>query len=279
MKLPTHVVRLISAWLLIAAPCAVAAAPNTKAAPPALNLRVDKDNWKGDDPADVEAVLRSAARELLPHFPGIELEPLRVSGIGGPITLFAREPDGSIRIKLNTGGRLWSQCAFQFAHELTHVLCRYRPARHPNKWLEESLCETASLFVLRRMGESWKTSPPYPTWKSYAPSLTEYAQKRLTDHALPARESFVARYTENKPALLKSAVDRPRNTTIATVLLPLFEKSPQHWAAIYYLNEGKIDPDELFPACLQRWHDHTPKDHRLFIRELAAQFGIALAAR
>ena len=278
----TPATRLLMLFLTLgfcAASFSFAEPPNrAQQSTPALTVRVDKDNWKGDSPADVEAVLRSTARELLPQFPGITLEPMRVSGIGGPITLFAREPDGSIRIKLDTGGRLWAQCAFQFAHELTHILCRYRPDKHPNKWFEESLCETGSLFALRKMGESWKTSPPYPNWKSYAPNLVEYAQKRITEHALPAGKSFVEWYTENKPALLKSAVDRPRNTTVATVLLPLFEKTPEHWAAVYYLNEGKRAADETFADCLQRWHDQTPKEHRAFVRALAAQFGISVIA-
>lgn len=272
MKLFTRLLLVVG----LVAGTAFAEAPPAVGATPALNVRVDKDNWKGDNPADVEAVLRSAARELLPQFPGITLEPLRVSGIGGPITLFAREPDGSIRVKLNTGGKLWSQCAYQFSHELTHVLCRYRADKHPNKWFEESICETASLFALRKMGESWKTTPPYANWKSYAPNLTEYAEKRMTEHALPAGKTFVEWFAENKQALLKTAIDRPRNTTIATALLPLFEKSPEHWAAVYYLNEGKRDKDESFAACLQRWHDQTPKEHQRFVREIGAQFGIVV---
>src|SRR5260370_575553 len=37
---------------------------------------------------------------------------------------------------------------------------------HANLWLEESLCEPASLFPLRAMSRGWRTAPPYPAWRS-----------------------------------------------------------------------------------------------------------------
>lgn len=118
---------------------------------------------------DVEKVLYSAAGELWVFFPDRSLKPILVEPKGGPITLYKRGPNGEFRVRLATGKTYWSQYAFQFAHEFCHVLCNYREDGRGNKWFEEALCEVASLFALGRMAETWKTAPPYPNWKSYAP--------------------------------------------------------------------------------------------------------------
>ena len=88
---------------------------------------------------------------------------------------------------------------------------------HANKWLEESLCETASLFALRAMGKRWETEPPFGNWKSYAPKLTEYAQKRLDDPKvqLPAGKGFIEWFRENEPQMRKAGTDREKNNVVA----------------------------------------------------------------
>src|SRR5882672_843798 len=169
--------------VLTAAPAAEK--PSTAAAPPELKMRMVKEGWGDASPTDAEKVLRSAAKQVLANFPGAKLEPIQVQPDGGPITLFRRAKDGSIIVKLNTSGRLWAQYSFQFGHELCHIMCGFDDNDTGNLWFEESLCELSSLYTLRRMGEEWKTHPPYANWKSYAPHLTEYAQKRIDDHPLP----------------------------------------------------------------------------------------------
>ena len=67
-----------------------------------------------------------------------------------PIVLFKRGPRGGSSL-LNTSDRYWCQYAFQFAHEIGHILCRYKDGDSTNKWFEETLCETASLYAL----EAW----------------------------------------------------------------------------------------------------------------------------
>ena len=134
---------------------------------------------------DVEKVLYSAADELWRYFPERSLPPLLVEPKGGPIVLFRRGPEGEYYVRLNTGNTYWSQYAFQFAHEFGHVLCGYREGERCNKWFEESLCETASLFALRGMSLTWKSDPPYPNWKSYAPALRDYAKSGWTARRCP----------------------------------------------------------------------------------------------
>jgi hypothetical protein len=161
----------------------------------------------GVSSTDITAVLQSAASEIWRHCRRIRLDGIDVyHRTDHPQTDFKRTPTGRIAIGLATQSTYWAQYSFQFAHEFCHALANYgnNPSRlvrypaHANLWLEESLCEAASLIALRAMSRSWRTSPPYPSWRSYAPWLIAYAEQRLAmpQHSLPngklnARKNFV----------------------------------------------------------------------------------------
>ena len=265
-------------WLL-AAPGLVlaeqkAAAPSEEK--PQLSIRAVKaEEWKCEI-RDVEKVLYSAAGQLWRYFPDRRLPPIEVEARGGPIVLFGRGPQGEIRVRLNTGERLWAQMAFQFAHEFCHILSNYDDKHGPTKWFEESLCETASLFALRRMGHTWETHPPYPNWMSYAPHLTEYAAKRLDEARLPPGKTFAQWYRENAEAFRTNATDRPRNGIVAGVLLPLFEADPPGWEAVSYLNKEVLPGNYTFEEHLKAWRRQCPEKRRAFVAKVAAVFEISL---
>lgn len=241
-----------------------------------LQLRLEKEGW-GEAPLEnVQAVFQSAGAQLLPHFPDLKLDPIQVSPRGGPITLFRRGENNQYIVKLATTDTFWAQYAFQFSHELAHILCRYDENNTGQLWLEESLCELASLYTLRAMSTRWKTAPPYRNWKEYARHLADYAQKRIDAHPLPEGKTLAQWYADNAPALEKNATDRARNTTVAAALLPIFEKRPEGWAAIYYLNQNKPKEKQTLPQRLANWHEQTPKDLRWFPSAIATELGIKL---
>lgn len=240
----------------------------------ALKLRLTGP-WESDK-GSVEPLLQSVAREFLPLFPDAKLPLLEVEQKGGPITLFKRGPNGEIRVKLNSAGTLWAQYSFQFAHELGHVLCRYDEDTHRNKWFEESLCEMASLFALHRMTESWKTAPPFPNWKDYAPHLRKYADERIAKAQLPAGTTLAAWYAERVEAFSKNATERDNNTVIAAALLPYFDENPERWAAVWYLNVETHTPAFTFRDYLTAWRKNTPRNLQPVVDEIAKRLGIAL---
>ena len=231
--------------------------------------------WNASLP-DVEKVLHSAAGELWKHFPGRKLDPILVAPKGGPIVLFKRGPNREYYVRLNTGGNLWAQYSYQFAHEMGHILCTYRESAQDNKWLEETLCEVASLYTLRQMAQTWKTNPPYPNWKSYAPALSGYAQQIIDKAPLPKGQTLAQWYEANAQALRKSATQREKNTVAAVALLPLFEEQPVHWEAIAYLNAGELKGDESFEKHLKNWHDQAPQKHQAFVAKVAQALGIKI---
>jgi hypothetical protein len=253
------------------------------------DIRVVSDFGAPD--ANVEAVARSAAGALWRHCgeaelagPGIDLFHRQE----GPIALYQRTPEGRVRVGMSSQGTFWAQQAFQFAHEFGHVIAQHtREAgksppvgHHPNLWLEESLCETASLFALRAMAREWETAPPYPNWKSYAPSLASYAEERLIQvrRTLPEGSNFPAWLKANELAMRANAVLRDHNLVVASRLLPLFERHPGGWEAVTFLNRHPAanGPRDL-RGHLEAWHGACPERHRAFVRELAKVLGIPLS--
>ncbi|MBS0356380.1 MAG: hypothetical protein JSR83_21040 [Proteobacteria bacterium] len=40
-----------------------------------------------------------------------------------------------------------------------------------SQWFEETLCQTASLFTLKRLAQRWESTPPGPEWVGEAATL------------------------------------------------------------------------------------------------------------
>ncbi|NQT51549.1 hypothetical protein HQ576_05840 [bacterium] len=254
--------------------CATAAAIAAEPTRHALDIRpIEPKAWQASMP-DVKKVLHSAASELWHYFPGREMPPILVGPKGGPIVWFQRGPKGEYNVRLATGKTFWCQYAYQFAHEFCHILCKYEPTEKANKWFEESLCEMASLFALRRMAHTWSIHPPYPNWRDYSKALWEYADERIKKSRLPQGTTLAAWYREKAATLRKEPCNRELNTAVAVALLPLFEREPWHWAAVGHLNASPSKTPRTFEAYLTAWHHNTPETHRPFIRGIAEQFGI-----
>lgn len=252
----------------------VPAAPSGEE-PSTLRIEVLKENW-GDAPAaDILAVCVSAGSELTKYFHGRTFSPIQVgnSERGVPITLFKKGPNGEIRVELTTRGTFWCQYAYQFGHELCHILCNCRPDQNPQKWFEESLCETASIFVVRRMAESWRIAPPYPNWSSYADALAKYADEHVSKTDTINEASFAEWYRLHQTGLQMTGTNRQLNQIVAVrVLLPLLEKEPRHWRSLNWLNQWDPNDRLTFTDYLQDWHTRVPDEHKPFVAAIAAQF-------
>jgi len=242
-----------------------------------LVIRVAADEWGDAAVADITRVLESAGDSLVETIPGLRLPPIEVSrSKESPIVLFERGPAGEIRVRLNVEDRRWAQFAFQFGHEMGHIVCGYAEYPNPNKWFEETLCEAASLFVLSRMAETWRTRPPYPHWKDYAASLRKYRDERTAVARLPAGTTLAAWFRPKEPSLRKDGTQRELNLTMAAAILPLLEEAPERWAAVRTLNAVHGDASRSFADYLRDWSRSTPEKHRPVIAEIAERFGVVI---
>jgi hypothetical protein len=255
--------------------------------PGRLDIQVQATGFGNVSPRDIYALLRSAAGEIWRRCPRTQLSGIDVyHRTDHPQTDFKRTPSGRIAIGLTAEDTHWAQFAFQFGHEFCHTLANYandprQLVRYPpqaNFWLEESLCETASLFTLRAMSRSWQTAPPFPSWGNYAPWLNAYAEERLTrpEHRLPAGKPFSLWFQENQAALRRNPMIRHWNTIVAIQLLPLFEAEPRGWEAVTFLNHGPRDASNSLRQHLAEWRSHCPADLRPFVARLAAVLGVKL---
>ena len=239
---------------------------------------------------NIEAVLRSAAESIWRHCPNTRWE---VPGFhvylnqDWPIVLNDHRPDGRIAIGLATQGTYWAQYAFQFAHEFGHALAGHSNdwrrldirSPRPHHWLEEALCETASLFALRAMSVTWRTQPPYPNWRSFASALAAYAEERLeeTTRALPAGFVFNDWFRAEEASLRADPVQRAKNNRIALHLLPLFEAEPAGWESLTSWNRTPSRTDSSLADRFTDWAKDAPPAQRGLIGRLGTRFGVAPA--
>jgi hypothetical protein len=247
---------------------------------PQAQIRVIEGGWGNARASDIEQVLRSAARELLQYFPQRTDRFLVKHVQGNPRVLYERGPQGEYVVHLSATDRRWAQYAYQFSHELCHVLARYelRPAMGTlsYQWFEEALCETASLFVLRRLAVTWDVDPPYPHWREYAPAFGDYAHALLAEpHRQAPDEPLAVWYVARRETLANDPYLRSQNEVVATRLLPLFEAQPNAWAVLDCLNTRAMRHAHDLNEYLRSWHQAARSEHCPFLAQLLALFGVS----
>jgi len=221
-------------------------------------------NWGEAQVVDLQKVLDSVTDILDSYFEDtINMDVLVDHNADiGPRVLFERGPNNEYQVKLSTKDRVWDQHAYQFSHEYCHIRTNYNNGNQKCKWFEETICELASLFTLRRMAENWAVSPPYQLWRSYGKSLFKYAEDRIIDdkHKLPAGLDFYTWFGANLADLEKDQYIRESNTLIAIELLNLFEKNPKLWVAMKYFNTWNIsESDDIFSS-FTKWLEVVPDE-------------------
>jgi hypothetical protein len=250
--------------------------------PRAIDIRVQAEGFGKASAADITVVLQSAAGELCRYWPRTQLPHIDVyHRVDHPQTDSKRAAGNRITIGLTARDTHWAQYSFQFAHEVCHTLINYsnddrgltRDRRYANLWLEESLCETASLFTLRALSRSWSIAPPYAAWRDYAPWFAAYAKERLTppEHHLPARTSFVVWFRASEPALRQDSTRRDCNTIVAVQLLSIFENEPRGWGALAFFRRP-ANPNQSLSRQFADWRSNCPPKLQKFVAKLAAVF-------
>ena len=245
-----------------------------------LTIRLDPEGWGDVETVDIRKVLESVGRELLKPFP--QTRPIHIRVVpsdGVPQVDYRRAVDGEFTVRLAVRNRQWAQFAFQFGHELGHIVTYYE-RRNDNKlgaenqWFDETVCETISLFVLMRMAETWKTDPPYSNWKSYAPSLAEYATLRIREVEAPTADDMPKWFADNRDALRGDPYLRDRNRIVAAHLYRMLEQKPEHWEAFRYLNLGRPDKTNSFECYVENWYFSVPLAHKPFVKGVADLLGV-----
>ena len=239
-----------------------------------MHIHICPCDWGESHPADIQALLDDTAshidRELRKPVEGT-INILNLPSQEDPITFYRQDRKGPFDVNLTARDHFWSQYAYQFAHEYCHVQSGYELLHgNPNNWLHESICELASLYTLRRMGERWRKKPPYPNWAAYAPELTAYADKIISARSLAgvSDPEFAAWLMAEEPELRKDPYQREKNKIVACRLLGLFEECPGGWNSIRALPASTATLLDY----LKDWRAACSRDDRPFVDRVIAIF-------
>lgn len=221
----------------------------------------DIRGWSDSFCKELRPLLIRASGELNQYLdPPVRLPPVWFDS-GGPRTVTC--PPGPPRVLLNvTEGRYWGQVVYQYGHEFCHwIVNSVQPRKHAH-WLEESLCETAALFVLRRINQ----------WRSV--SLRKYAEGRLAQVRQPA-DGNLARWLSTREGTLRTSdpgsdESRTQQAVVGSFLLPLFEEAPVSWRAISHLPVGEVSAldSRPLPEYLETWYNQVNERDRAVVAQV-----------
>lgn len=244
---------------------------------PRLRLVFAREGWGDCSAEDLAAVCVSCAETLLAGInpPGVLQEVHVVHSGQGPMVLTQRGPRGEYVMLLDSGDRLWSQVAYQFSHELGHVLCGDPTLRKPQHWFEEAFCESLSLWTLDALAKRWQTDPPYPNWAPYAPNLARYAADVRNRVEQPAD---LPRWWEaQRERLRRNAYDRDQNLILAVRIDAAAKADTKFLEAFAYLRRpSQNDAPNRLTWLLADWRAACPEKLRPAPEQVGQWLGVRL---
>ena len=239
-----------------------------------VTILVTGTNWGTGRPEDIKNLLENVAWHVTRHLrEGVHATIKVVNNQLGPQILLRVPEQTTYTVLLNTSDTYWAQYSYQFAHEFCHLVSNYeRGFGKPNQWIEEAICEAASLFTLRGMGVTWKEKPPYASWQDFAKHLTAYAdtQARKVEPRAAEDDMWEGWLGRHEDEGRKDPYIREGNRTVALRLLPLFEEYPEGWNAIRNLPVS----EERIGQYLKEWKEEVNPCDRAFVSAIEAALGI-----
>ena len=219
-----------------------------------MELVIKENNWgrnpqESTSPQELRDVVLKPAHDVLVNAFGKNPDkPIHIyRREHGPRVLDDRRPY-EILLNPDTNYIWYPQCVYQYAHELCHVMIGYdRCKEHKHLWFEESVCELASLFVLKNRTQEYQ---------DYACIVVkDYDLPGLTNGQLPQWLS------ENRETMERGVVGRMPicqdirrlNAVVANALLPAFLKEPSLWSDCSLINHQETGAAAEFSDYLDSW--------------------------
>lgn len=180
---------------------------------------------------------------------------------GLPAVWLHNDGRGTAWIIVQTGERAWSQLAYQFGHELGHVMANswqaHAKPRAPAQWLEESLVEAFALRGLGRLGKSWKHAPPFPDDSQYGDEIISYRTDIVEWYTRLADEQALARDPAAWLAKHRAEIEIPGLNAFAqalsAILLAEYERNDKCVEALGALNRWPGRTALALDQYLRQW--------------------------
>jgi hypothetical protein len=131
-------------------------------------------------------------------------------------------------IIVDIGPRDWSKLAYQFGHELGHVLCNSWDAGAkpgpPSQWLEEAMVEAFSIRGLGLLATSWERNPPFAGDAGFAAAIRQYRANLIDQYKKPAGQisaADLATWFRANRSALESSGGAPEGAAVLGILTVL----------------------------------------------------------
>ncbi|MGH1590379.1 hypothetical protein ACRBEV_21120 [Methylobacterium phyllosphaerae] len=166
----------------------------------------------------------------------------------GPPAVWLHQDDKKIAIIfVDVGERAWSQLAYQFGHELGHVVSnswdsQSKPSA-PCQWVEELVVESFSLRGLATLAATWKKIPPFPGDSDYGNEISRYRNNVILQYQQLASSQGLDNsghwFARNRQALEDFVGLSDYAKAAVPLLLPALMKNPMLLEDISALNLWK----------------------------------------
>jgi hypothetical protein len=154
--------------------------------------------------------------------------------------------DGSTMawIMVDIGPQDWSKLAYQFGHELGHVMANswqpHAKPKSPCQWLEEAMVEAFSVRGLGRLAESWTQNPPFHGDNAFGDSIASYRQNIIRNYTALADQQGLSRdsakwFTDHRGEIEKPGLN-PFAQAFSVSVLDEYERDPSCLEALGALN-------------------------------------------
>ena len=173
-------------------------------------------------------------------------------------------------IIVDIGDRDWSKLAYQFGHELGHVMANsWQPDSKPAlpcQWLEEAMVEALSIRGLGRLAKSWKEDPPFVGDNAFGDAIAQYREDIISRYTALADSQGLSGgagtwFTDRRGEIEATNGLIPFGQAMSLLILAEYENFPDCIEAIGALNRwpGRtgVPIDEYF----QRWEASCAKLH------------------
>jgi hypothetical protein len=180
---------------------------------------------------------------------------------GSPAVWLHKDPKDTAIILVDVGERAWSQLAYQFGHELGHVISNSWDSNAtpnaPCQWVEEMIAESFSLRGLAVLAAAWEKTPPFPGDSGYGHEIQSYRDRVVAQYNQLAesqglRDSAVW-FGRNKQALEGFVGLSDHAKAAVSILLPALLKSPRMLEDIGALNRWTERAALPLDEYLRRW--------------------------
>jgi hypothetical protein len=145
-------------------------------------------------------------------------------------------------IIVDIGERDWSRLAYQFGHELGHVLCNsWGPEAKPQppcQWLEEVFVESFSIRGLAILAREWSKKAPFKGDEPFGRSIENYRTgtlQRYTD-LLGEHPDMASWFSANRTELEEQAGMSGPTVSAVPTMVSEFEKNAEFIADLGALN-------------------------------------------